>query len=374
MRSLLRITLLFAVLLFTSGFGPYHHIKVAERSFDAVKDQVKIKFPQIGEKELESLRPYYLGGAIAPDLGFFPDGELKMSLLSHYLRTGDLVSTMIQISQTPEEFAFALGYRTHADSDVVAHLDSVNITVAELLHIEKENPEGVTYGYNELAHNRVESGADLFLLKEIGYTGKKDFELAFPLDRTFPGNRSIIEEAYLRVYGFKLQRSSLKNVTTNIDKYLELIPGVFAAMGYLEKKGGGPLDGLVSALNQLTIRPLFLGLMSLTKDNLGSQAVLDPYLLTENQKKRHKRATTKSVNLISTQIVEDHISIPNKNLDSGKLVELETHDPSIALFLSLEKDNPHETWKKEYIEAHAEKLSADWNRFKEAFLKGHSPQ
>jgi len=371
MRSLVKILILFILTFGCLGFGPFHHMKVADESFESVMKQVKMKFPSMTERQLQDLQPYYLAGSVGPDFGFFPGGQTNMSLLSHYLRTGDLASTLIQISRTPQELAFSLGWRSHVDSDPVAHVDSVNLTVAEVLKVDGEHPTGVTYGFDELAHNRVESGADVHLLNAQGVSGELEHDLRVPIQKTFSGDRSLIEEAYLRVYGFKVERTSLVQVSKRINDYLDLIPGVFVAMGYLKKEGRGPLDDLISVINQVTIRPLFVGIMQLNKDTLGSQAILDPYKLTPHQITRHKRATAKAVTMISSQIIEDHLSISNKNLDTGKLTVDEVHDPSMAILLSLESKELDKLWASEFSADVAKKLIKDWRDFKESFLKAH---
>ena len=361
-RYISLISLLLTV-LFSSGFGPFHHIAVAEESFERVVIQIKAKFPTLSRPKIEALRPFYRGGAVGPDIGFFPEGEMKMSLLSHYLRSGDLTSELLLAAKTPEEYAFAIGWRTHVDSDVIAHKNSVNRTVAEMLGVIDEHPEGVTYGFDELAHNRVEAGADLKLLRKSIFKPIKYPEIKIPLTPIHPKGRTLIEEAYLRTYGIALNREALFKASEKINDYIGVIPEVFVAMGYLKKNNQGPIDGAVGVLNNITIRPFFLALMKNKKETLGSQAILNPYILTKEQMLRHEQSTNLAIQAVSRKINQDPNAIPNRNLDTGDLAFQDQFDPSEPLLKELENRNPEKVWELEYPPALSQRLIREWRQF-----------
>lgn len=361
----MKTALIFLTLFLSStcfAFGPYYHINVAEKSFDTIVQLVRVRFPSVTNSEIKKLRPFYYGGSIGPDLGYFPVGEMQMSMYSHYLRSGDLTSTLIELASTPEEYAFALGWRTHVDCDEISHRHSVNLTVAESLGVENKFPKGVTYSYNALAHNKVESGGDVGLLRKSLNGEKYSLLVAIPLEPNFPNNRNLIEEAYFRVYAYRLDHQALTNVSNKMNEYLQFIPEVFSAMGYLPNDKQGNFNRAISALNNITIRPIFLALVKSSRDSFGTQAVLDPYIMNNEQFHRHENSRDLAVTNVSRRIIEDPQVIPNRNLDTGGPIFVDQYDPSATLLIELEKEHPEKTWESEYPPELANKLTSDWNR------------
>src|SRR6478752_1876582 len=74
---------------------------------------LKLKYPNLTEEELKQAHAYAYGGAIAPDMGYFPMGSKLFTNLAHYVRSGDLVTDLIDEAQNANELAFALGFLTH---------------------------------------------------------------------------------------------------------------------------------------------------------------------------------------------------------------------------------------------------------------------
>ena len=355
------MTILLLVATPALGYGPYIHMLVADESYGVASRVIKQRFPGLSDTEINDLLPYYNAGSIGPDFGYLPDGEFKMSLLAHYLRSGDLVATLIELSSTPQEYAFALGWRAHVDADEFAHRDSVNRTSAQMLGIENIYPQGVTYGFDPLVHNKVEAGGDLRLLNERPEIRDKPIVLSVPLEERFSDRRNFIEEAYLQVYGYRLNHQALVAVSHNLASNIHFIPGVFEAMGHLPPRGEG-LEKTVSTMDKFTMRPVFQIMMGGRKSGLGSKAVVNPYIMNDEQWHRHDNSIKVSIYNVRRRLGQDPGHIPNRNLDLGGPIFVDEYDPSAELLMELEKQHPETTWASEYPPEIANRLASDWRR------------
>src|SRR5690349_4287585 len=105
-----------------------------EALIDAVWDQyfvriLKNKYPLISDSALKEAHAYAYGGAVAPDMGYYPFGSKLFTNLVHYVRSGDFITTLINDAQTPDEYAFALGCLCHYYADIYGHHLGVNRAV-----------------------------------------------------------------------------------------------------------------------------------------------------------------------------------------------------------------------------------------------------
>src|SRR5258706_16136730 len=78
---------------------------------------LKQRYPASTEAELKEAHAYAYGGAVIPDMGYFPRGSKLFTNLIHYVRTGDFVLALLNDAQNPDEFAFALGVFSHYKAD-----------------------------------------------------------------------------------------------------------------------------------------------------------------------------------------------------------------------------------------------------------------
>ncbi len=76
-------------------------------------------------------------------------GSHFFSDLAHYVRSADLIQSLIDNSQNLDEYAFALGAAAHYGADVDGHAIAVNLAVP-VLYPELRSKYGnvVTYGDN----------------------------------------------------------------------------------------------------------------------------------------------------------------------------------------------------------------------------------
>jgi hypothetical protein len=80
-------------------------------------------------KQLNEARSYAYGGALIQDLGYYPFGSHLFTDLTHYVRSGDFVESLIRDARDPNEYAFALGALAHYAFDNTGHPVAVNLAV-----------------------------------------------------------------------------------------------------------------------------------------------------------------------------------------------------------------------------------------------------
>src|SRR5690349_7162938 len=128
---------------------------------DELRPLLLKRFPGLTEEQLTEAHAYAYGGAVIQDLGYYPFGSVEFSNLTHYVRSGDFVLTLLEQSQDLNEFAFALGALSHYSSDTMGH-PSVNRSVAiEYPKLQARFGNFVRYAQAKTAHLRTEFGFDM---------------------------------------------------------------------------------------------------------------------------------------------------------------------------------------------------------------------
>jgi hypothetical protein len=138
-----------------------------EALVDAVWDQyfvrlLRTKYPTINDSLLKEAHAYAYGGAVAPDMGYYPFGSKLFTNLVHYVRSGDFMTALITEAQTPDEYSFALGNLCHYYADIYGHSLGVNRAVPLQYPKDKSRFGTVaTYEDDETAHKRIEFAFDV---------------------------------------------------------------------------------------------------------------------------------------------------------------------------------------------------------------------
>ncbi len=95
-----------------SGFGVLTHEAIIDAAWDSnIIPLLKKQFPDATPEDLIKAHAFAYGGAIMPDMGYFPFGDIFFTDLLHYARSGDFVMNLLSGAQGLNEFAFALGSR-----------------------------------------------------------------------------------------------------------------------------------------------------------------------------------------------------------------------------------------------------------------------
>ena len=63
---------------------------------DSIVPMLLSRYPNATAAELERARAYAYGGSMIQDAGYYPFGHVFFSNLTHYVRTGDFVASLIR--------------------------------------------------------------------------------------------------------------------------------------------------------------------------------------------------------------------------------------------------------------------------------------
>src|SRR5579863_3132864 len=85
---------------------------------DTIQPVLIKRFPDANNQQLEEAHAYAYGGCIIQDLGYYPFGSHFFSDLLHYVRSADFLQALLDDSQDPNEYAFALGAVAHYGADL----------------------------------------------------------------------------------------------------------------------------------------------------------------------------------------------------------------------------------------------------------------
>ena len=139
------------------------HEAIIDVTWDkAIKPLLLKKYPGSTEDQLKDAHAYAYGGAITPDIGYYPFGAKFFTYLVHYVRTGDFINAMLDESKDINEYAFSLGFLSHYYADIYGHSIGVNHCVPILYPAdEKKYGAVVTYADDPVSHIRMEFGFDI---------------------------------------------------------------------------------------------------------------------------------------------------------------------------------------------------------------------
>jgi hypothetical protein len=203
-NAVLRIALsLFFVLTASISFG--YSILTHEALIDVNWEKVllpflKQKYPGSTEAELKEAHAYAYGGAVAPDMGYFPRGSKLFTNLVHYVRSGDFVMALLHDAQDLNEYAFALGVLCHYYADKYGHRIGINPGVPITYpKVEKEFGDVVTYGEDPVSHVRMEFSYDVLQTARGNYATSTYHDFI-----GFKIARSVLERSFLKIYGINI--------------------------------------------------------------------------------------------------------------------------------------------------------------------------
>jgi hypothetical protein len=123
---------------------------------------LRSRYPNITEAELKEARAYAYGGCAIQDIGYYPFGDVFLSELTHYVRTGDFIANLFREAHNANELAFAIGALSHYIGDTVGHSEATNLAVPEEFpKLEAMYGPVVTYAEDKHAHVQTEFAFDI---------------------------------------------------------------------------------------------------------------------------------------------------------------------------------------------------------------------
>lgn len=166
------------------------------------------RFPGSTPEQMMKARAFAYGGAIMPDMGYFPFGSRFFTHLVHYTRSGTFVKNLVEEARDLNEYAFALGALAHYNADTHGHPEGVNPSIALVYPDVKEDlDDTITYEECPIAHKRLEFGFDVLQVSRGNYADSNYVHLT-----GFEVSKPVLERAFERTYGLKLA-----SVFANVD-------------------------------------------------------------------------------------------------------------------------------------------------------------
>jgi hypothetical protein len=164
-----------------------------------IKPLLKKQYPGSTEEQLTEAHGYAYGGAMMPDMGYFPFGSKFFTNLVHYVRSGDFVSNLLKEANTLNDYAFALGALSHFNADKYGHAIGTNAAVPMVYPKTRKFGRTVTYEDDPLAHTRVEFGFDVLQTARGNYAPQAYHDFI-----GFHFADSLLKTVFLTTYGLPL--------------------------------------------------------------------------------------------------------------------------------------------------------------------------
>jgi hypothetical protein len=167
---------------------------------DVLAPLLQKRYPHASAGQLKQAKAYAYGGAVAPDMGYYPYGSKLFTNLLHYVRSGDFTKTILAEAHNLNEYAFALGVYCHYMADTYGHSLGVNRCVPLIYpKMEKKFGDTVTYAQNKILHLRTEFSFDVLQTARGNYAPESyhDF-IGFAVADTLLGR------AFLKTYGLDM--------------------------------------------------------------------------------------------------------------------------------------------------------------------------
>lgn len=177
------------------------------------------RFPEATPDELRQAHGFAYGGAIIQDMGYYPHSNGWFSDFTHYVRTGDFISALLNNAKTLDEYAFALGSLSHYAADDVGHKIGTNVGEALLYpRLARKFGKIVTYEEQPIYHLRTEFGFDVLEVARGNYAPAAYHDFI-----GFNVATDLLVHTFREIYGFDLGR--LFDIPTGVDGYRSALSG-----------------------------------------------------------------------------------------------------------------------------------------------------
>ena len=201
---LCKVMVLLALLIATRPAFPYSvqtHESLIDLAWkDSIRPLLVKRFPGLTESQLREAHAYAYGGCAIQDFGYYPFANNFFSDLTHYVRSGDFILSLVHNAQTPNELAFAIGSLSHYIGDTIGHGGAVNHSVAiEFPKLEKEYGPIVNYAQDPHAHVQVEFAFDINQLSKQRFAPSGYLE---HIGLKIPSQ--LLRKAFFETYGLNL--------------------------------------------------------------------------------------------------------------------------------------------------------------------------
>jgi hypothetical protein len=245
---------LLMALIFSQGayaVGPYSHLRFARQFWPQAAASVGL------DPKRTDLLPALYAGSLAPDAPYYPGAESRLATLVHVVRPWDFCRALLDLAETPQDKAFALGWVSHALLDVRTHEELVNRLA-----------KGV-YNNDRLLHKQIEWGLECWLLvqPESAWLWNPPVDVRAGLD--------LWNRALQKVYGAEVPEIMLLQAQEAQMKEVARLPYVWWWSGRLERQGHDVVNTLGWAIGE-TLRPAYVAYLNWRDIDMNVRAVLNP--------------------------------------------------------------------------------------------------
>lgn len=203
-QSIYKIFLCFlSVLLMHDSYA--YAVLTHEALIDASWEQsilplLKKRFPRATEPDIKDAKAYAYGGAVAPDMGYYPFGNIFFTDLVHYVRSGDMVDALFEEATSLNQLAFAIGFLCHYNADKYGHSIATNRSVPLVYpKVRAKYGDLVTYAEDKASHQKMEFAFDVFQTARGTYASKAYHDyIGFKVDT------EVLARAFQKTYGLAL--------------------------------------------------------------------------------------------------------------------------------------------------------------------------
>ena len=185
----------------SSAYSVLTHEALIDVTWDNTIQPLLLKrYPASTEAQLKDAHAYAYGGAVVPDMGYYPFGSKLFTNLVHYVRSGDFVNAALDEARDINEYAFALGILCHYNADKYGHPMATNHCVPLVYTKDKEKfGTIVTYQQDPISHIRMEFGFDILQTARGNYATEKYHDFI-----GFKVSQPLLERAFLKTYGLDI--------------------------------------------------------------------------------------------------------------------------------------------------------------------------
>lgn len=219
------LLLLFFVLPFTGrSLGVLTHEAIIDASWDnSIVPLLKAHFPQATAEEIKAAHAYAYGGAVCPDMGYYPFSSRMFTYLVHYVRSGDMVSALLKEANNINQYAFALGFLSHYEADNYGHPMATNKSVTLVYpKLKRKYGSVITYAQDKISHMRMEFGFDVLQTSKGNYAS-----LAYHDFIGFKVDTSVLARAFHDTYGLDINKVFKNWLPMAIEVFRFMVANVF---------------------------------------------------------------------------------------------------------------------------------------------------
>ena len=186
---------------YSNAFGVLTHQAIIDALWEkSIVPLLTAKYPSATKEEQKVAHAYAYGGAVAPDMGFYPFGSVFFTNLVHYVRSGDMVNALLKNARNINEYAFALGFLSHYHADNYGHPLATNKSVPLVYpKLRRKFGSEITYAENKISHMRMEFGFDVLEITKGNYASQAYRDLI-----GFKVDTSVLSRSFFETYGLNI--------------------------------------------------------------------------------------------------------------------------------------------------------------------------